>query len=258
MDRLVGGSIHAYETVDSTQTVLARFAREGAPEGTLVSAAHQTVGRGRRGHRWWDASGDSLLMSILLRPCVTTQETPSLALVAGLAVADALEAVATVAARIRWPNDVLVGGKKISGVLPEAVSGADGRVAYVLLGIGINIDQDVFPDDLRDEAISLRQATGVRHEQGRVRDAVLESLDLRYAEWLSAGFPRLRDAWRRRACTLGERVRGADGTEGVAVDVDDTGALLVDAGHGALARVISSTTALAPSSARARSPSCCS
>jgi len=160
-------------------------------------------------------------------------------------VADALEGLGAVPTRIRWPNDVLVQAKKISGVLPEAVSGMDGRVAYVLLGIGVNVDQDDFPDDLRNEAISLRQASGVRYEQDRVRDAVLDSLDRRYREWHIGGFGCLREAWRRRACTLGERVRGLDGAEGLAMDVDDTGALLVDVGHGVLTRVVSGVRAMA-------------
>ena len=238
MRRLVGGPIHACETVESTQSVLARLAREGAPEGTVVTADHQTGGRGRRGHSWWDTPGQSLLMSVLLRPPVTAAETPSLSLVAGLAVADALETVAGVASRITWPNDVLVQGRKICGVLPEAASGADGRVAYVLLGIGINLGEHEFPEDLSEQAISLRQATGVMPDHARVLEAVLDALDRRYAEWLAGGFGAVREAWRRRACTLGERVRTADGRDGIAMDVDDTGALLVDAGEGPPARVV--------------------
>ncbi len=244
--RLVGGAIHAFDTVDSTQAVLARLAGEGAAEGTVVVARHQTGGRGRRGRRWWDAPGQSLLVSVLLRPPISTAQAPQLSLVAGLAVADALGAAARVEARIRWPNDVLVGGRKVSGVLPEAVSRADGRVGHVLLGIGINVDQSEFPDELRDEATSLRLATAVAHDKGRLLSALLEALDRRYGEWLAAGFAGLRDEWRRRASTLGERVRTTDGREGVAVDVDDTGALLVDAGLGVLTRVVSGAAPAAP------------
>src|SRR5262249_41409852 len=231
------------DTVESTQAVLARLAGEGAAEGTVVTARHQSAGRGRRGRRWWDAPGQSLMMSVLLTPPTTAAEAPQLSLVAGLAVADALAAAAGVTARIHWPNDVLVDGRKISGVLPEALVRADGSVGHVLLGIGINGDQDEFPDDLRDEATSLRLATGQAHDQGRLLTAVLEALDRRYGEWLAGGFARLRDEWRRRASTFGERVRTGDGREGVAVDVDETGALLVDAGLGTLTRVVSQTTA---------------
>jgi BirA family biotin operon repressor/biotin-[acetyl-CoA-carboxylase] ligase len=243
VSRLVGRAIHAYDTVDSTQAVLARLAAEGATEGTVVTARHQTAGRGRRGRHWWDEHGQSLLMSVLLRPPVPTAHAPQLSLVAGLAVAEALATAAGVTARIRWPNDVLVGGKKICGVLPEAVSRADGRVGHVLLGIGINVDQSEFPDDLRDQATSLRLATGAAYDDRRLLSTVLEALDRRYGEWLAAGFAGLRDEWRRRAGALGQRVRIGDGREGVAVDVDETGALLVDAGLGALTRVVSQTAA---------------
>lgn len=239
--RLVGCAVHALDTVDSTQAVLACLARAGAPDGTVVTARHQTGGRGSRGRQWWDAPGQSLLMSVLLKPSILTAHVPQLSLVAGLAVADALAAATGVAPRIRWPNDVLVEGRKICGVLPEAVAGADGRMEYVLLGIGLNVNQSEFPDELRPHATSLRLITGVMQDESRLLAVVLETLDRRYTEWLAGGFARLRDAWRRRAATLGERVRTPDGREGVAVDVDDTGALLVDAGGGVLMRMVSAT-----------------
>lgn len=243
VSRLVGRAIHVFDTVDSTQAQLARLAAEGAPEGTVVTARHQTAGRGRRGRHWWDEPGQSLLMSVLLRPSIPTAHAPQLSLVAGLAVADALAAAAGLTAQIRWPNDVMVGGKKICGVLPEAMSRADGRVAHVLLGIGINVDQSEFPQDLRDTATSLRLETGTAHDHRRLLSAVLEALDRRYGEWLVAGFAGLREEWRRRASTLGQRVRTNDGREGVAVDVDETGALLVDAGLDTLTRVVSQAQA---------------
>jgi BirA family transcriptional regulator, biotin operon repressor / biotin---[acetyl-CoA-carboxylase] ligase len=243
VSRLVGRDIHAFDTLDSTQAVLTRLAEQGAPEGTVVTARHQTAGRGRRGRHWWDEHGQSLLMSVLLRPSIPTAHAPQLSLVAGLAVADALVTAAGVDAQIRWPNDVLVGGKKICGVLPEAVSRADGRVGHVLLGIGINVDQSEFPDDLRDQATSLRLATGSAHDHGELLSIVLDALDRRYGEWLAVGFAGLRDEWRRRASTLGQRVPTGDGREGVAVDVDETGALLVDAGLDGLTRVVSQTAA---------------
>lgn len=243
VSRLVGRAIHAFDTIDSTQAQLARLAAEGAAEGTVVTARHQTAGRGRRGRHWWDEPGQSLLLSVLLRPSIPTAHAPQLSLVAGLAVADALAAAAGLTAQIRWPNDVMVGGKKICGVLPEAVSRADGRVGHVLLGIGINVDQSEFPQHLRDTATSLRLETGMAHDHRQLLSAVLEALDRRYGEWLAAGFAGLRDEWRRRASTLGQRVRTGDGREGVVVDVDETGALLVDAGLDTLTRVVSQAQA---------------
>jgi len=238
VSRLLGHPIHTFDSVDSTQAVLARLAGEGAAEGTVVTAGHQTAGRGSRGRHWWDAPGQSLLMSVLLRPSVSTAQAPQLSLVAGLAVADALTAAAGVPARIRWPNDLLIDRKKIAGVLLEAAFLPDG-FRHALLGIGINVDQADFPDALRDEATSLRLATGVGHDHGRLLAAVLDALDRRYREWLAIGFAGLREEWRQRASTLGKRVLTSDGREGIAVDVDESGALLVDAGLGELTRVVS-------------------
>ena len=246
MSRRIGHAVHAFDVVDSTQTMLARLAEADAPEGTVVTARHQLVGRGSRGRHWWDESGGSLLTSVLLRPPLPIAAAPQLSLVAGLAVSDALVRVAGVAARIRWPNDVLVDGRKICGVLPEAMSRVDGSLACVLLGVGINVDQIEFPGELRDRATSLRLATGRAHDQRHILSAVLLSLDRRYREWLVSGFAGLREEWRGRSITLGEPVKIADGRVGVAVDVDETGALLVDAGAPALTRVVSLSSAAAP------------
>jgi len=151
---VVGNTIYTFETVDSTQAVLGQLAADGAPEGTIVVARHQTAGRGSRGKQWWDAPGESLMFSALLRPPGPIAWAPQLSLVSGVAVVDALRARCDVDARIRWPNDVMIEGKKVCGVLPEAVSHADGRVNYVLLGIGINVHQREFPPELRDTATS--------------------------------------------------------------------------------------------------------
>jgi BirA family biotin operon repressor/biotin-[acetyl-CoA-carboxylase] ligase len=235
---VIGSSIHRLDVVDSTQSMLARLARAGAPDGTVVTARHQTGGRGRRGRAWWDAPGESLLLSVLLRPAVPAGHVSQLSLVAALAVTDAL-AAAGVMGRIRWPNDVLVGGSKISGILPDAVCGTDGRVEHAIVGIGINLDQRSFPPELAGQATSLRLLTGRAHDPARVEAAVLTALGVRYDAWLSGGFGALRDAWRSRSSTIGTRVGLPDGGDGVAVDVDGDGALLVDVGGGTLTRVVS-------------------
>jgi BirA family biotin operon repressor/biotin-[acetyl-CoA-carboxylase] ligase len=234
---VIGSSIHRFDVVDSTQSALARLAREGAPDGTVVTARHQTSGRGRRGRAWWDAPGESLLLSVLLRPDVPAGHVSQLSLVAALAVTDAL-AGAGVTARIRWPNDVLVGGSKICGILPDAVCGTDGRVEHAIVGIGINVDQRSFPPELAGQATSLRLLTGHAHDGARVEAAVLTALGVRYEAWLSGGFGALRDAWRSRSSTIGTRVGLPDGADGMAVDVDGDGALLVDVGGGTLTRVV--------------------
>jgi BirA family biotin operon repressor/biotin-[acetyl-CoA-carboxylase] ligase len=244
--RVIGRAVHAFDEVGSTQAEIARLAAEGAPEGTVVIARHQHAGRGRLGRAWWDRAGESVLVSVLLRPAIPPSRAPQLALVGALAVVDAVAAETGLAPGIRWPNDVLVAGRKICGILAEASTTADGRLERVVLGIGLNVNQEVFPPEIAARASSLRMITGRVREGERLLEALLGALDARYREFLVGGASALRATWRRHSVTLGERIRTADGREGVAVDLDDTGALLVCAEDGTVQRVASGEITGAP------------
>jgi len=239
-------AVHALETTDSTQSEVQGLAAAGAPEGTVVTARHQRAGRGRRGHDWWDAPGQSLLASVLLRPPGPVAIAPQLSLVGGLAVADALAAVASVSARIRWPNDLLVDGRKVCGILAEAssdgVGDGAGRLHHVILGIGVNLAQTTFPADLADRATSLRLITGRAPEADAVLAAVLEQLARHYGAWRVGGFATLRAAWLERSTLPGQTVRLPDGSDGVGVDVGDDGVLLARARDGRLVHIVSGGT----------------
>ena len=233
--------MHALEVTDSTQSEAQRLAAAGAPEGTVVTALHQRAGRGRRGHDWWDAPGESLLASVLLRPAGPVTVAPQLSLVGGLAVADALAAVWSVVARIRWPNDLLVGGLKVCGILAEAASGGAGaeRVHHVILGIGVNLAQTAFPAALADRATSLRLVTGRAPAADAVLAAVLDRLARHYDTWRAGGFAALRAAWLARSTLPGQAVRLPDGSDGVGVDVGDDGILVARAPDGRLVHIVS-------------------
>lgn len=243
--RPLGHTIHTLDEVESTQGEIARLAAAGAPEGTVVTARHQQAGRGRRGRVWWDGAGESLLVSVLLRPPLPVAEAPLLTLLGALAVAVAVEAEG-VTPGIRWPNDILVDGRKLAGILAEAATTAEGRLDRVVLGIGINVNQGTFPPELADRAVSLRMLTGRRHDAGRVLEGMLGALDAGYRELRARGGANLRQAWRRRSVTLGARVRTADGREGVAEDLDEAGALIVRAEDGSRLRVSAGEIADAP------------
>lgn len=232
-------AVTALDATDSTQSDVQRLAVAGAPEGTVVTARHQRAGRGRRGHEWWDAPGESLLASVLLRPEASAASVPQLALVAGLAVAEAIGDVAAVAARIRWPNDLLAEGRKVSGILAEAVSADAGRAAHVILGIGVNLNQTAFPEPLAERATSLRLLTGRTYEPARVLEAVLARLGRRYAEWRSGGFAELRTAWLERSTLPGQPVRLPDGGLGEGIDVGADGVLLARGSDGRVHRIVS-------------------
>lgn len=229
------------DVTDSTQSELQRRAAAGAPEGTVVTARHQRAGRGRRGHEWWDAPGQSLLCSVLLRPDCPPAAVPQLSLVGGLAVAEALAGATGVSARIRWPNDLLVDERKVCGILAEAASGAGGHAHHVILGIGINLRQSAFPEPLADRATSLWLLTGRGPDTSALLAAVLARLGARYATWQSGGFAALRPAWLAHSMVPGQVVRLPDGGLGRAEDVEPDGVLLARAGDGRPVRIVSGT-----------------
>jgi BirA family biotin operon repressor/biotin-[acetyl-CoA-carboxylase] ligase len=235
-------AVHALDTTDSTQSEAQRLGAAGAPEGTVVTARHQRAGRGRRGHDWWDAPGQSLLVSVLLRPAGPVTTAPQLSLLGGLAVAEALATVAAVPARIRWPNDLLVEGRKICGILAEAASDGAGRLHHVILGIGINLAQTAFPAALADRATSLRLVTGRAPEADLVLAVVLEHLARRYDAWRAGGFAALRAAWLQRSTLPGQTVRLSDGSDGVGIDVGDDGILRARAADGRVVHIVSGGT----------------
>ena len=231
-------TVIALDVTDSTQAEVLSRAVAGAPEGTVVTARHQRAGRGQRGHDWWDAPGQSLLCSVLLRPDGPPATVPQLSLVGGLAVAEALAASAGVSPRIRWPNDLLVDGRKLCGILAEAATGG-GRVEHVILGIGVNLHQSVFPDALAERATSLRLLTGRAPEAPALLAAILERLGARYGEWRGGGFAAVRAAWLAHSTLPGQVVRLPDGGRGRGEDVGPDGVLLARADDGRLIPIVS-------------------
>jgi BirA family transcriptional regulator, biotin operon repressor / biotin---[acetyl-CoA-carboxylase] ligase len=199
-----------------------------APEGAVATAEHQDAGRGRHGRAWVDAPGTALLVSVLLRP-PPDAAIAQLSLVSALSVAEAVEARTALAARLKWPNDVLVEGRKIAGIL------LDGRGDAVVCGIGVNVNQsaDELPGDARTEPASLRTLTGGAHDRGALLVELLVRLEARYDTWRGSGLAPLlpelerRDTLRGRTVTVGDvtgtaaglapdgrlRILGADGAE---------------------------------------------
>ena len=219
----LAGPLRAYRSVASTQILARRWAETGAPEGAVVVADHQTEGRGRRGRRWTAPPGAALLFSTVLRPGIPVARWPEIPLAAGCAVAEALEEVSGVAAILKWPNDVLVDGRKVSGLLAEGIAGAS---PLVIVGIGVNVAQGAgdWPPDLATRAGSLAELGAVVSRE-RLLTACLARLGAWYGTVLDEGFEAVRAAWRRRGL-LGTRVDVAGG-EGTAIDLAPGGELVV-------------------------------
>lgn len=228
----LGHPLHRHEEVSSTNDLAKALAAEGAPEGTTVVANTQTAGRGRRGRVWMSPAGN-LYLSVLLRPAIAPVEAPPLAPAMGLAVAQAIEEVAPVAATIKWPNDVLVNDRKVAGILVESmVAGA--KLSAAIVGIGVNVGSEL-PAEIADIATTLsREAVrNVRREE--VLEALLASMSRVYARFAAAGFADLAEEWSDRDHLAGRTVTidtGRDKVEGIARGVTAAGALRVETAAG--------------------------
>jgi BirA family transcriptional regulator, biotin operon repressor / biotin---[acetyl-CoA-carboxylase] ligase len=230
----LGVPIIRLAAIDSTQRYAADLAARGAADGTVVVADTQTAGKGRRGRVWHDVPGACLLVSVVVRSSLPVPRLPMLSLAAGVAVVDALEDVG-VRARLKWPNDALVGGRKIAGILLERHGHA------VVLGVGINVSPGAIPPDVA------ARATSVAGERGTAdREVLLTALLAALTRWRTVlerdGFEPVRMGWTERAAGLGQRIT-VDGIEGTALGLDDDGALLV-ATPGGTRRVVAGDVAL--------------
>ena len=195
----LGRPLLTLEETDSTNAALRQLAQNGALEGTAVLARSQTQGRGRQGRTWHSPPGLGVYLSVLLRPAAWAADDAGwLAVLGGLAVAEALDRLGVLRVALKWPNDVLVNGRKIAGVLVEPRL-AERKVEFAVLGAGINIHHraEDFPQELRTLATSCRQE-GVQTDRARAMEVFLECLERRYTEIRQVGFGPLLQAWSAR------------------------------------------------------------
>jgi len=232
-----GKHIHHYYKTGSTNDLAMDAAAGGAPEGSVFLAEQQTAGRGRGTHQWHSAQSVGIYCSVVLRPKLPPSEVLILSLAAGLAVRAAVrELDAQIAPDLKWPNDLLLGGKKFCGILAE-MTAEPTRVRYVVVGIGINVNQASFPPDLQGSATSLRAATGTEYSRLQLCAALLKSLDREYRDLLEQ--PEVRDSVLRRFAECSSTVEGArvhvdenGGFEGITHGLDSRGFLLVQTPQG--------------------------
>lgn len=224
---VVGRRLSSYAATDSTMDVAHRLAAAGEPEGHAVFAESQTRGRGRLGRTWQSPAGQGIYVSVILRPAITLASAPQVTLLAAVALVEAIRETAGLDARIKWPNDVLLDGKKAAGILTE-LHAEFGQVHAAILGIGLNVNTPRAA--LPKFATSLAIERGERCDRLAVARGVLTALDRRYAEFTRHGPDRLLAAWRDASMTLGRRVRVAcqdRSVDGQATGVSPEGALLV-------------------------------
>jgi BirA family biotin operon repressor/biotin-[acetyl-CoA-carboxylase] ligase len=236
--QFVGRRVVCHESVSSTNDVAKRLAEEGAVDGTLVVAETQTAGRGRRARGWYASPGSSVLLSVILRPPLKPEELPYLLMSSALAAAQAIEHSTGLAVRFKWPNDILLGGKKAGGILIETSLSGD-ELAYAVIGIGLNVNLDVddFPD-IAATATSLSAELGQEVSRLEVLRSLVSFMDREYLLLLKGESPVSR--WAARLLQIGEEVEVDTpwGREtGQLLGVDAQGTLLLRRGDGTEARI---------------------
>jgi BirA family biotin operon repressor/biotin-[acetyl-CoA-carboxylase] ligase len=241
-----GKNIIFLREIDSTNDLAKELAGYGTVEGTVVVAETQIAGRGRLGREWFSPVG-GLWFSVVLRPELKPVEAVRLVFVAGLAAAEVLRELYGLKAETKWPNDVLVNGRKVCGILTE-MNTTDETVNYVIVGVGVNANFDVkktFPEDLKTVATSLENELGRKVKLEELFKALLEKLENVYGLFLEEGFGPVLEKWKMYAGFLNCQVEVASGTEkwvGVASDVENDGSLILRLKDGTVKRVFGDVT----------------
>ena len=246
LGRLAGPFLY-FSTIGSTNDVARQCTADAGAEGTVVVADAQTSGRGRRGRRWFSPAGSGLYVSVVLRPGQARADgdraTRLLTLAAGVAMAEGIEVAVGVSPQIKWPNDLLLGRRKVGGILAEAIGVAGGGLggASVVLGYGINVGAAAYPPEIADRATALEPEVGQSIDRARLLVETLAALSRRYDDLLAGRFDAILDAWTVRApMCRGASVRWETGEgprAGTTAGVDGDGALLARTDEG-LARLL--------------------
>lgn len=225
-----GRQVVCYKETDSTNNRARDAGEKNGAHGMLFVADTQSAGKGRRGRTWESPEGSSIYMSILLRPDITPSKAPMLTLVMGLSAAEGIKEITGVDTKIKWPNDIVADGKKVCGILTEMVTEIE-YINYVVIGVGINVNQEAFPDGLKDTATSLRLADGRSFGRAEIIAAVLKAFEKNYELFLEAGdLSGLQAEYDRLLVNRGEKVKvlePGNEYEAMAKGISDGGELIV-------------------------------
>lgn len=238
-----GKTINYYETCDSTQPIAHDLAQNGAADGVIVVSEEQVMGNGRMARPWSSKAFKGIWMSVITKPQLTPQQAPQMTLVAAVAIVRAIEEVTGLVPQIKWPNDLLLNGKKVSGILTELQADPD-LVKAIILGIGINVNQEVaeFPAELASIATSLKIEKGESVNRAKLIAAVLKYLE-RYVDlYVESGFAPIKLLWESYSNTIGKQVRAVmvqETVEGMAIGITDEGMLELQLADGSIRGIYS-------------------
>ncbi|MHB8916929.1 MAG: biotin--[acetyl-CoA-carboxylase] ligase [Desulfocucumaceae bacterium] len=244
----IGRTVYYYDRIGTTNREARALASGGAPDGALVVAEEQTGGRGRQGKGWFSPRGMGIWCSLVLRPDINPGEAPPVTMLAAVAVAAAVEKVAGLRPGIKWPNDILLEGKKLCGILTEMDAEME-KVNFLVLGMGINVNTppEDFPEELRDIATSIRSAAKGPVSRKQLLRQILSEFERLYRVWLRTGFGPVLEEWKKRCVTLNCPVRISgprESWEGWAEDVDSNGALILRMADGSRQRFMAGEVSL--------------
>ncbi|WP_100372730.1 biotin--[acetyl-CoA-carboxylase] ligase [Bacillus sp. FJAT-45037] len=247
----LGQELTYFDEIDSTQFVAQKLAQSGVEEGHVVVANEQTAGRGRLGRIWHSKPNSTISMSIILRPELPPQKTPQLTLLAAVAVVRAIKKNTGLSCDIKWPNDILLGGKKLVGILTEMQADPD-LVHSVIVGIGINVnqDEDDFADDIKDIATSLKVASKHTVDRARLIADLLAEFEWLYQQYINEGFGMIRPLWESHCISVGTNIYARTMKEviyGYAKGITDDGVLLVEDEKGKVHSIYSADIEIDPS-----------
>ncbi|WP_121612031.1 biotin--[acetyl-CoA-carboxylase] ligase [Mesobacillus foraminis] len=239
----LGRTIHYEESVGSTQKIAHRLVTDGVSDGTVVVAEEQTSGKGRMDRQWHSPKYSGVWMSVIVKPNLPPPRAPQLTLVAAVAVVQAIEELTGLMPQIKWPNDILVGGKKVTGILTELQADSD-RIKAVIIGIGINVNQqhEDFPEELLHTASSLAIESGKPISRASLIQSVLSRLEKLYITYLQNGFHPIKLLWESYAISIGKNIIARTLTgeiKGKALGITEDGVLMIEQEDGAVCQVYS-------------------
>ena len=234
--KILGRKIHSYQSIGSTNSTAWDLAEQGAPEGTLVVADRQTAGRGRLGRSWHSPPRVGLWFSLVLRPEVQPSQAPGLSLLTALALAQTMQSNCRIEAKIKWPNDCQIAGKKVAGILTELSSELD-RVNFVIVGVGLNVNQTKsdFPSGLKSKATSLAIESKHKCHRAEILALFLKEFEHFYLQFKKSGIGPFIKEIERRMALLGQKVKlavGKDLVTGKVAGLAQDGALLLETKSG--------------------------
>ncbi len=228
--KILGRRLFVFDEIDSTNSCAKALADTGMEDGTVVIADHQNAGRGRLGRAWLADPGSSLLFSIILRPRIAQAHIGLLPLFAAAGVAMAVEDATAKKVECKWPNDLVLSGRKFCGILLESLI-ADESLDYAVVGIGLNVNQKAFQAELKKSATSLLNETGKEHDRRHLFQQILKSLDMIYGGVRKDDFSASLQAWNERARMFGQSVTLTQGDQaftGIARQIADDGGLVIE------------------------------